>query len=258
MQATATSQFVHWDGAPPTTPVTCADLSFGTDPRFFSGDSREADPKGGDLVLWSSDAPIAADANSKPVGSLDIDGAVLHVLERRGARTQLRVESPSETVVGWVPSSEVMTAAQAKKRREEEERRAAKGPNVLLLMNGYNEGPLRSLNGGPAITGASPDNVLAGEGVAAADAGAKPSESNVEGLICPASVRLMAELDGRRTWIGTLDPGVSVIVVSREGPVVRVRLAHSVAAGFRAPRNQVLEVPARDLASCTAGTVKDD
>jgi hypothetical protein len=259
MQASAISKFVNWDGAPPTVPVTCADLSFGADTQpasLGSSGSSDGGPKGGDPVLWSGSAPIAADANGKPVGSVDTRDAILRVLERRGDRTHVRLESASETVVGWVPSSAVMTAAQAKKKKEEEQRQAAKA-SLTFVGSGLYDGPIGPLTG--AVPGKAPVDTSPEGPAAGAPGSTKPSEmKTVEGLTCPASLRLMTELHGQRTWIGTLDPGASVTVVAREGGVARVQLTHATAGGFRPPRDQVLEVPARDIASCTVGIVKDN
>jgi hypothetical protein len=80
----------------------------------------------------------------------------------------------------------------------------------------------------------------------------------LEQLRCASEVRLAAEIDGARTFVGTLAPQTILRVVERTETFARVAFAWAVWSALWPAHGASFLVPARDLASCPSEPITSD
>jgi hypothetical protein len=222
---------VTWN-APTDTPVACADLT------LSALDVPAAPPKKMLAGHWrfreGATVAIAPDANAKPVAQVDpVDGDI-QALEVRGARAHVEIASPLRIVTGWVAVGALRMVTSAAIEREEAAQINFCVISGMCLIPLSPPPPRRSWTITPAPVAA------------------------IEELTCPVDVRLLGDVSGTRTALGSVGAGAILRVLSREPPVAHVALANTAQGAFTPAAYETLLVSARDLATCAPQAITTD
>ena len=213
--------------------VACADLAI--EPSTYSVEAEPASAALGVLLPVGEKAPLAA----TPGGPVVAEVAWFDAVAKSGAQIKVTADLGNAVLVGFTPADRV-------RRVTAQERARALDPCARQNCG------LAGLNGGGGIRLPIPG--LRGGGL-----DDTPVEHASEQLTCPAAVRLVANVDGERLVVGTLDAGSRVRVLERLPSTARISLPSRERGGVSFSRAPVgLEAPLEDLASCASSSVTVD
>ena len=221
----------------PTGKVTCSDSTL-AEASFETPNVPEKVSRGVWETAGDGSIPISAQPNGPPVAQLGVVSNV-RMIERRGDRSHIEVANDDGIYNGWVPTSALHYVTDA----------------VLAQRTALSQEMVNREAG--VVMGASlnflPQRVTWPRGPFT-----PPSVAATEELKCPGEVRLIADLLGRRTWVGTIAPRSTMRVVAREPSVASVSLATATGGAFVPARYGTLLVPARDLTGCAPRPITID